>query len=225
MLQYVTLMASLPPLGQLFGTKEVSISRLKLDNRLKMLREKDALLLQQIENLVHWSYLQMEQTDAQIVASAKRFFEEVHNPILRETVESRLELHTIVAALRRRKRGDSAPLPEDSWGYGRWVGYIERHWTESTFRLEGMFPWILEANRLLNANDSVALERLLFGVVWNKLGNLEEGHHFDFEAVVIYVLRWNLVDRWCRYEGEAAVERFRIMVDSGIEKFTNVFNL
>ena len=225
MLQYVTLMASLPPLGQLFGTKEVSISRLKLDNRLKMLREKDALLLQQIENLVHWSYLQMEQTDAQIVAAAKRFFEEVHNPILRETVESRLELHTIVAALRRRKRGDSAPLPEDSWGYGRWVGYIERHWTESTFRLEGMFPWILEANRLLNANDSVALERLLFGVVWNKLGNLGEGHHFDFEAVVIYVLRWNLVDRWCRYEGEAAVERFRIMVDSGIEKFTNVFNL
>ncbi len=223
MSQYVTLMASLPPLGQLFGTKETPISRLKLESRLKMLREEDAKLLQQIEELVHWSRLPMERTDAQILASAKRFFEEVRNPILREAVESRLELHTIVAALRRRKRGESAPSPEESWGYGSGVGNIESHWTEPAFRLEGMFPWVSEANRLLNANDSVALERLLFGVVWDKLGRLGEGHYFDFEAVVIYVLRWNLVDRWCRYEGEAAVERFRTMVDSGIEKFTNVF--
>ena len=225
MSQYVTLMASLPPLGQLFGTKETPISRLKLDNRLKMLKKDDTALLQQIENLVHWSHLPMERTDAQIVASAKRFCEKVRNPILREAVESRLELHTIVAALRRRKGGGSAPAPGDSWGYGRWVGYIERHWTEPTFRLQGMFPWVSEANRLLNANDSVALERLLFGVVWDKLGRLGEGHYFDFEAVVIYVLRWNLVDRWCRYEGEAAVERFSTLVDSGIEKFTNVFNV
>ena len=223
MSQYVTLIASLPPLGQLFKAKQTPISRLKLEKRLKMLREEDAALLQQIEELVHWSHLPMERTDAQIVAAAKRFFEQVRNPILREAVESRLELHTIVAALRRRKRGQSPPSPGDSWGYGRWVGYIERHWTEATFGLQGMFPWISEANRLLNANDSVALEQLLFGVVWDKLGRLGEGHYFDFEAVVIYVLRWYLVERWCSYEEEAAVERFKTMVDSGIEKFTNVF--
>ncbi len=67
------------------------------------------------------------------------------------------------------------------------------------------------------------MERLLFEVVWDKLGRLGEGHYFDFEAVVLYVLRWNLADRWSRYQGEAAVERFRSLVDSGLEQFTNVF--
>ncbi|MGK7874217.1 MAG: hypothetical protein AB4426_13155 [Xenococcaceae cyanobacterium] len=223
MAKYVTLMASLPPLGQLFAAKQTPISRLKLESRLKMLSEEDTALLRQIEELVHWSHLPTDRTDVQIVASAKRFFQEVRIPLLREAVESRLELHTVVAALRRRKRGESAPSPEEPWGYGRWVSHIESHWTEPTFRLEGAFPWVLEANRLLNANESVALERLLFGVVWDKLGRMGEGHYFDFEAVVIYVLRWNLVDRWSRYEGETAVKRFTELVDSGIEKFTNVF--
>ena len=223
MTRYITLISSLPHLGNLFGAKQPPISRLKLESRLKDLREEDAVLLSRIEDLVHWSHLPMERTDTQIVAGAKRFFQEVRNPILREAVESRLELHTVVAALRRRHRGENAPPPGESWGYGRWVSYIEGHWTEPGFRLEGAFPWVLEANRLLSANESVALERLLFGAVWDKLGRLGEGHYFDFEALVLYVLRWNLADRWSRYEGEAAVERFRTLVDSGIEKFTDVF--
>jgi hypothetical protein len=49
------------------------------------------------------------------------------------------------------------------------------------------------------------------------------GHYFDFEAVVIYLMRWSLVDRWTRYKGEVAVERFRNLVDAGIAKFTDVF--
>lgn len=223
MTKYITLMTSLPPLGQLFEAEQTPISRLKLESRLKMLTEEDAARLKQIEELVHWSHLPTERTDAQIVAGAKRFFEEVRNPLLREAVESRLELHTVVAALRRRQRWDSAPPSGEIWGYGRWVSYIESYWTEPGFRLEGVFPWVLEANRLLNANESVELERLLFEAVWNKLGRLGAGHYFDFEAVVIYVLRWNLVDRWSRYQGEEAVKRFRTLLDSGIEKFTNVF--
>jgi hypothetical protein len=86
-----------------------------------------------------------------------------------------------------------------------------------------MFPWVLEANRLLNANDSLGLERLQFEVNWKMLEQLEAGHYFDFEAVVIYLMRWSLVDRWTRYDGGAAVKRFRTLVDSGIEKFTDVF--
>ena len=79
------------------------------------------------------------------------------------------------------------------------------------------------AHRLLSANDSVALERLQFAVNWKMLQRVETGHYFDFEAVVIYVMRWSMVDRWIRYNGEAAVERFRKLVDAGREKFTDLF--
>ncbi len=223
MTKYLTLMASLPTIGKLFEAKQTPISRLKLESRLKMLTEKDALLLNRISSLIAWSEQPMERTDAQFIAEARCFFEEVPYPILQEIVAYRLDVRTIVAALRRRHRGESNPPIGQPWGFGRWVNYIERHWTEPEFHLEVIFPWISTAHHLLNANDSVALERLQFEVNWKMLQRVETGHYFDFEAVVIYVMRWSMVDRWIRYDGEAAVERFRKLVDAGREKFTELF--
>lgn len=221
--KYITLMSSLPDLGNLFGTKQTPISRLRLEERLKLLSEKDTVLLNQIASLIAWQQQPMERTDAEFVKEVNHFFQEVGNPTLRKIVEYRLNLRTIIAALRRRHRGESNPPIGQPWGIGGWVNYIERHWSEPGFRLEGIFPWVLEANRLLNENDSIGLERLQFGLNWKMLEQVGAGHYFDFEAVVIYLMRWSMVDRWTRYNGEAAVERFRILVDSGIEKFTDVF--
>jgi hypothetical protein len=81
----------------------------------------------------------------------------------------------------------------------------------------------LGASRLLAANDLVGLARLQFGLSWQMLDRVGAGHYFDFEALIIYLMRWSLVDRWARYNGEAAVEQFRKLDDSGIEKFTDVF--
>ena len=223
MMRYVTLMVSLPPIGKLFEAKQTPISRLKLESRLKMLSEKDATRLNQINSLIAWSEQPMERTDAEFVAEAKCFFEEERSSTLRKIVEHRLDVRTIVAALRRRYRGESSPPVGQLWGVGRWVNYIERHWTEPGFHLEVMFPWVLEANRLLNANDLIALERLQFEINWKMLDRLEAGHYFDFEAVVIYLMRWSFVHRWTYYNGEVAVERFRKLVDSGIEEFTDLF--
>ena len=220
--QYVTLMASLPHLGELFEAQQTPLSRFKLEARLKMLREEDTARLQQIQSLIRWHHLPISRTDAEIIAAAEQFFQQVKNPLLREIVAFRLELHTIVAALRRRKRGEKS-APAEPWGYGRWVQHIERYWTEPAFQLQGNFPWLLDAQELLHADESVALERLLFSYVWNRLGQLGAGHYFDFEAVVIYVLRWDLIDRWVRYDGQLAVERFNHLVDTGMGEFDQLF--
>jgi hypothetical protein len=223
MAKYITLMSSLPPLGKLFEATQTPISRLKLENRLKLLEAKDGKLLEQMANLIAWSEQPMARTDPQFVQEAKHFFEEVSNPTLREVMQHRLDLRTIVAALRRRHRGENEPPVGQIWGVGNWVSFIERHWTEPGFHLEAIFPWVLEANRLLSANDLVGLERLQFGLNWQMLDRVGAGHYFDFEAVVIYLMRLSVVDRWTRYNGGGAVERFRKLVDTGIEKFTDVF--
>ncbi|MEO0397213.1 MAG: DUF2764 family protein [Cyanobacteria bacterium P01_A01_bin.137] len=220
--QYVTLMASLPYLGELFEAQQTPLSRLKLEARLKMLSEEDTSRLHQIQSLIRWHHLPISQTDAEIIAAAEEFFQQVKNPILREVVAFRLELHTIVAALRRRKRGEKS-APGEPWGYGRWVQHIERYWSEPDFRLQGNFPWLLEAQQMLHDDESVALERLLFSYVWTRLGQLGADHYFDFEAVVIYVLRWDLIDRWVRYDGPLAVERFKHLVDTGMGEFDQLF--
>lgn len=220
---YITLMSSLPYLGKQFEVKQPAISQLKLESRLKMLKEGDQVLLHRIASLMGWSRQSLEHTNALFAAEAKRFLEETHSSTLRELLRHHLDVLTIMAAFRRRHRGENEPPLGQPWGVGQWVGYIERHWMEPNFRLEGMFPWVSEANRLLSANDLAALDHLLAKVDWNTLDRLGAKHQFDFEAVVIYLIRWNLVDRCCRYNRDAALKRFRELVDSGIKEFKDVF--
>jgi hypothetical protein len=221
--RYATLLASLPHLKPPFVSQLTPLSRLKLENRLSMLDERDWATLQQIEDVLQRSRQPMERTDADIVAAAQELMQALKSSVLREIVSSRLDYRTIVVALRRRKRGESAPPPGQPWGYGRWVSHIMRYWNQPAFQLDILFPWVLEANRLLNENDAIGLERLLLKVAWDDLERFSQEHRFDFEAVVIYVLRWDLVARWTSYNREAATKRFAALVDTGLEEFAKVF--
>jgi hypothetical protein len=69
---------------------------------------------------------------------------------------------------------------------------------------------------LLEAGDSLGLERLLLNAVWDHLDRLADGHHFDFEAVLIYALRWDLIARWTGYRGDEAAVRFEEMIEEGL---------
>ena len=62
----------------------------------------------------------------------------------------------------------------------------------------------------------VELERLLLDVVWRDLERRSEGHEFDFEAVLLYCLRWEVIARWTRYTSEAATTRFDHLVREGL---------
>lgn len=221
--KYTTLMASLPYAGQLFTAKQTPISRIQLESRLQMLEREDALLLRKIENLLQWRQHPLARSDAEIVFLAKKFLSTLKDELLHDIVLWRMELRTLVAALRRRKLGQDAPRDLRDWGMGRWVQPIQRFWTEPAFRLEGVFPWVFEAYRLLNDQDTVGFERLLLGVEWDQLGRDGEGHYFDFTAVVIYVLRWNLIACWTGCEGETAVKRFHSLADSGLGSYAGLF--
>ncbi|MGI9413141.1 MAG: hypothetical protein ACR2PM_05705, partial [Hyphomicrobiales bacterium] len=146
----------------------------------------------------------------------------IDNETLQVIVRDRLELRTCVAALRRRMRGDGPPPPETPWGFGRWVGHISRNWTEPGFRLDGVFPWLREADRLMREDDTIALERLILEQSYMRLRRQAGEHEFDFEAVVIYVLKWNIVDRWGRYNAEAAARRFDDLTRAGLGAYATL---
>lgn len=231
--RYTTLMASLPPLGGLFEAREPAISRLKLQSRLSLLHPDDRHSLDGAIAILSQGLLESGDAsaaastgtsggrDAQLLADAQRFFREVRNPLLQRLVAHRLDLRTIVAALRRRQRGEGEPPRGQAWGFGALVPTIERHWSEPTLGLGGLFPWIGEAGRLLESHDLIALERLLFTLIWRELDRLGQGHNFDFEAVVIYLARWSLVERWSNYDAGAAALRFRQLVNGGLGRFSD----
>jgi hypothetical protein len=219
--RYTVLMASLPPLGGLFEARAPAISLLKLQSRMTLLHPDDRHILELIEGLLAQSVRDDDSlagpVDARVLQAAQGFFREVSNPTLRELVAQRLDLRTILAALRRRHRGEEEPPIGQHWGFGPWVATIERRWKQPAFGLEVVFPWIPEVSRLLESGDLVALERSLFHVLWNGLERLAFGHRFDFEAVVIYVARWALVDRWSHYDAQEAEQRFGELVKAALD--------
>ena len=218
------LMASLPPLGDLFGQNQTPLTEIQLRHRLKFLTDQDSKTLSQIEQLVRRSKQPTEWTDAQIVESAKALFDHLSSNTLKQAVEFVVSLRTIVAALRRRKLGENSPPKQTDWGYSPWIQRIERHWTEPDFGLGTVVPWVSKARRLWDDDDSVELERLILVQSWKQFGRLSNGHYFDFAAVVLYVLRWSLINRRVNYDRETAQKRFNSLIDDGIGNFDQLFS-
>lgn len=217
--RYVQLISSLPGHGSLFRATLTPLSRINLRQRLALLEAEDAQLMDQVAELLDWHRHRIERSDAEIVERARQVIPTLENTFVRELVEWRLESRTLVAALRRRRRGDNVPGPGVAWGYGRWLPMIRAHWHEPQFGLERVFPWLPEAREHLENGNASALEKLLLGMFWDHLDRVSLGHEFDFEAVLIYMMRWDLVARWVGYQAEGAAQRFNEMVEEALAHF------
>ena len=215
--RYAMLVASLPALPPHYAAKYSPISRIQLEKRLLMLDEDDSAQLAQVTALVDWAQQPQDGRDEAIAHGAGKALEALDNPLLHEVVRWRLELRSLVAALRRRQAGRPAPAPRERWCIGRWCDHMVRHWSEPGLRMERVFPLVSEAARLLKAGDHMALERLLLGAEWEQLRLAGVGHYFDFEAVALYVLRWDILERWSHYDSERARARFDELVEQGLE--------
>ena len=212
---YVMLVSSLPDPQALFLAKQPPLSRLRLDQRLRVLTAEDAERLKLVEEALNWRQLPMAASEQDVIDRGRAALSKVESRTLRLILRDRLEIRTCLAALRRRARGEGPP-GDSAWGFGRWVGHIARNWTEPAFRLERVFPWLREADRLLRQDDPLALERLVLELSYEKLKRQAGEHAFDFEAVVIYVLKWSIVDRWARYNAEAAARRFEDLTQAAL---------
>lgn len=215
---YYTLLTSLPHIDSLFNSKITPISRLQLDRRLSMLSSEDKDMLIQVEQLMHWSHLEHDVKEDALIRLASCLMEGITSATLRELVSWRLDLRTVVTALRRKVRGEQAPSISQ-WSYGTRYACIRRNWNTPTLGLNSIFPWIIDAVECLDKKMHRRLEEILLGAIWRKLDELGAQHSFDFEAVVIYLLRWSLVARWTTYNSEVAVTRFGELTELALGKF------
>ena len=214
---YVMLVASLPALGPLLSEREPPINRVRLEQRQSELDPEDRAELDRILSVLSWNRTDISDDDPAFVAHATRVIAALRSQTLREAVSNRLEIRTLVAALRRRHQGEDAPLPGVAWGYGRYVDRIRKNWGAPDFGIGRIFPWVLAARERLEAGDVPELERIVLKAAWDSIGRFAAGHEFDFEAVVFYVLRWSMIDRWARYDATGAAARFAELLDAALE--------
>ena len=215
------LMSSLPSPEALFLAKRPPLSRLKLDQRLRVLaaggcRDLETGRRPCIGAPVAHSTVTDEddrrpgphggcREDRQRDAAADRS-RPARAPDL------------CMAALRRRMRGDGPPPPETAWGFGHAGRAIARNWTEPDFRLDGVFPWLREADRLMREDETTRpAERLSSSSPGHAPApQRPESTSSTSRRSSIYVLKWNIVDRWGRYNAEAAARRFDELTQAGL---------
>lgn len=214
--KYALLLTSLPlqPVD-LFYTKILPISRIQLDKRLVLLSPEDAADLARIEGLLHWSKMH-EWDDINIVNKGQAELALIRSDFLRSLVLWRLELRTILTALRRRHADESLPVNQPFYGFGDKIHYIHRNWHKTDFGMGHILPWINQAQQFIATNKTLELDKLMLDLNWKYYARLSNGHYFDFPNVVLYVLRWYLINRWISYDGDKALLRFNELISAGM---------
>ena len=220
--EYVMLIASLPRPGPLFLLKQTPMSRFKLEQRLRVLRPEHVQSLKLVEEVLDWGRLRMHTTDSEVIARTRRAMAELDSSTLRNIIKSRLELRSCIAALRLRAAGKTAPPTGRVWGYGSELKRIIHNWSAPDFGLSRRYPWLPEADRLIRQGNALALERIILEEAYRDLERRGGLHLFDFEAVVIYVLKWNIVDRWARHNADGASRRFDELTEHGLGHYQTV---
>ena len=145
--RYYQLVASLPALRDFRRARLLPMGRRRLEERLSLLHSDDLDELRRAERLVSWHRQPVSRTTKQIVEMYNEVVALNRNRELQNVVDFRMNVRTVVVALRLRRQGK--PAPRRPWGTGPYTRIIESRWTEDEFGLGAVYPWISDAQAYL----------------------------------------------------------------------------
>jgi len=221
---YYTLVTCLPWLPeQMEKCTQLPLSRIALNRRLTLLSEEDQQSLAIAEALYHPSVTEV-QPDRERVQQWQKQIAELPSLVLQELVTQRLEVQTLLAALRYRKRPNTSA--EHFYGYGRLTEWIKSHWKEPLFALETQIEPLEQWGELFNHEHTGDLQHQMDRYFWQQLLAVERSHHFSIETVVSFVLRWGIAERRLKSDADTALVDFHTLSDtllhsSGIQQQLN----
>ena len=173
------------------------------------------------ERLVSWRRQPVSRTTEQIAAMYDEVMATTRNRELGNMVDFRMNMRTVMVALRLKRLGKGAP--SGRWGTGPYTRMIESRWADPEFGLVAVFPWIPEARTFLDQGDAMELESLLMGQSWRRLSQVADGHPFGFEQVFAFAYKWDILHRWLSYDAEKARQRFEELILEVTSDHQNLF--
>lgn len=204
--QYYTLVSSLPYLPHFSKAERLPINQERLRARLSMLTEEDKLVIERASEFLSWQRQPMSRTDEEVVHYYEKFMEETRDEALADLVEFIISQRTVLAALRRKVKGET--LPKGKWGAGKWVKFIEANWSQPDFKLGEILPWVPTIRQHLEKGETFELERYLIEKGWQYIDYFAAGREFSLVAILVYLFKWDMLERWLSYDSDVARERF-----------------
>ena len=76
----------------------------------------------------------------------------------------------------------------------------------------GEFEEAAKVDEVLSGDDLVTREKGLDDILWDKVDRLATFHYFDIDAVLAYIAKLHIVNRWLSLDEEAGRDRFRRLI-------------
>jgi hypothetical protein len=211
-------MSSLPPMPPRFDVARLPISGPLLEDRLTRIPEADLSLLERMRDFLFWDRLDLSATDEDVVARWKEFLATTRNEMARQIVAYRMDVRTIVAALRCRRRG--LPMPPS---LSEWLPTIRRNTSEPSLGLGTRFPWIAVVDKHLADGNVDDADRLLLGNIYEQWSRWSAGRPASFEALLLYVARWDVIHRFVSRDRQRGEQRMEQLVTEAIGDYRRLF--
>jgi hypothetical protein len=218
--RYHMLISSLPVLPPRLDVERLPITFERLQGRLRMLEPEDAEEIERLLAVLRWGNQFEEPSDVAVVQRCNALMQDITNPLVRDLLTYGMDVRMIAVALRCRRRG----LPLPPVGVGQWFDHIRRHFNQPDFKLGQVFPGIPEAEQLLAQGELLTLYRqYVLGATWTYLKKRAEDYYFSFEAVVLYIARWDIMRRWQQLEAERGRAIFETLVTEALGEYANIY--
>ncbi len=207
---YYTVLGSLPHLPHFQRAERLTLTRLRLEQRVGMLPEKLSRQIWQAESLVS-----LRQAIAHPLSRDdwlqrwRRRLSAITQVELLEYVAYRRDQQLILAALRLRRQGLGPETEAEIWSIAPLGRQIQDHWHDGDFHLAALHPWLPEARGLLERQDARELDRLLMETCWQRLSRIGDRQPLGFGKVVALVFQWDIVNAWLERDPARASERFK----------------
>jgi len=88
------------------------------------------------------------------------------------------------------------------------VPAIAKRWNQPDFGLRQLYPWIASVREALDRGEALEMERQLLRATWNRWVQLSDEFYFSFETILLYLARWEIVDRWTRLDEQLGRQKF-----------------
>jgi len=217
--RYHMLICSLPALPARFDVGRLPISPERLQDRLRMLEPEDAEEIRNLLEVLEWNKRFAETTDAAVVERYGELMRRLAHPLVREVAAEAVDVRMIVNTLRRRRQGLGPPTV----GMGQRFAHLRRHFGDPDLKLTHAYPRIPEMRRLLEEGDALGFHRELLAATWAYLRKRADQHHFTFEAVVLYVARWELMHHWQQLEAGRGRAIFETLVAEALGEHADIY--
>lgn len=211
---YYMLVASLPQLPSNFDAGRNPITRASLRSRLKLLDERDYAVINQVAGFFVWDRQPLDRTDEEVVLTYSSLMREIENPLVRRIINHRIEMRTIVSGIRRKHIGAGPPR-----GPLEISDAIRRGWAQQGFGLQSRYRWIDGFVRAMESGRVRDAQHILFSDLWDAWTQNAQQYHFSFESIILYLARWEIVDRWTSQNADEGRKRFEDLVSETLGEY------